>query len=92
MGPMDLARLSDDDLLAAAPRPPGGVRRALGDARVEQLLERLTPEQARAVRARVIAGEPYPQIATTLRCSESVLRQRVSRGLAVLRQLNEAAQ
>jgi RNA polymerase sigma factor (sigma-70 family) len=56
-----------------------------GDQRVEQLLEKLTPEQAQAVRARVIAEEPYPQIAAELRCSESVVRQRVSRGLAVLR-------
>jgi RNA polymerase sigma factor (sigma-70 family) len=70
----------------------GRIERLGGDARVEQLLERLTPEQSRAVRARVIAGEPYPQIATALRCSESVVRQRVSRGLAVLRQLNEEAQ
>lgn len=68
------------------------IERLGGDQRVEQLLERLTPEQAQAVRARVIAEEPYPQIAASLRCSESVVRQRVSRGLAVLRQITEEAQ
>jgi RNA polymerase sigma-70 factor (ECF subfamily) len=60
-----------------------------GDRRVEELLARLTPEQAQAVRARVIADEPYPDIAARMRCSESVVRQRVSRGLAVLRQFSE---
>src|SRR5262245_37408314 len=67
------------------------IERVSGDQRVEQLLERLSPEQAQAVRARVIGEEPYPQIAARLRCSESVVRQRVSRGLAVLRQINEEA-
>jgi RNA polymerase sigma factor (sigma-70 family) len=65
------------------------IERHGGDERVERLLERLTPEQARAVRMRVIGEEPYPQIAASMRCSESVVRQRVSRGLAVLRQLTE---
>src|SRR5262245_7529384 len=62
-----------------------------GDERVEQLLARLTPDQARAVRAHVIGEEPYPAIAAELRCSESVVRQRVSRGLAVLRDFKEEA-
>jgi DNA-directed RNA polymerase specialized sigma24 family protein len=62
-----------------------------GDDRVEQMLARLTPDQARAVRARVLADEPYPAIASALRCSESVVRQRVSRGLAVLRDFTEEA-
>jgi RNA polymerase sigma factor (sigma-70 family) len=67
------------------------IERLGGDQRVERLLEQLTPEQAHAVRARVIAEEPYPQIAAQLRCSESVVRQRVSRGLAALRQISEEA-
>jgi RNA polymerase sigma-70 factor (ECF subfamily) len=62
-----------------------------GDERVEQLLARLTPDQARAVRAHVIGEEPYPAIAAELHCSESVVRQRVSRGLAVLRDVKEEA-
>jgi RNA polymerase sigma factor (sigma-70 family) len=61
------------------------IERLAGDARVEQLLAALTPDQAQAIRAHVIGEEPYPQIAAELRCSESVIRQRVSRGLAVLR-------
>ena len=61
------------------------VERHAGDERVEQLLAKLTSEQAQAVRARVIADASYPEIAAELRCSESVVRQRVSRGLAVLR-------
>jgi RNA polymerase sigma factor (sigma-70 family) len=65
------------------------IERLGDDERVERLLSLLTPDQAHAVRARVIGEQPYPQIATALRCSESVIRQRVSRGLAVLRDLSE---
>jgi RNA polymerase sigma-70 factor, ECF subfamily len=61
------------------------VERHAGDERVEQLLATLSPEQAQAIRAHVLAEAPYPEIAAELRCSESVVRQRVSRGLAVLR-------
>ena len=44
------------------------------------------PEDMRvAVEARVVNGRPYPQSAATLRTSESVVRKRVSRGLAGLR-------
>jgi RNA polymerase sigma factor (sigma-70 family) len=67
------------------------IERLGGDERVEQLLARLTPDQADAIRARVIQDVPYERIAARLRCSESVVRQRVSRGLAVLRNLNEEA-
>ena len=65
----------DDELLAR-------IERIGGDARVESLLDRLTPEQADAVRARVLDEEDYAEIAARLRCSESVVRQRVHRGLA----------
>src|SRR3954470_4257620 len=36
------------------------IERLGGAARVEQLLEKLAPEQAHAIRAHVIAEEPYP--------------------------------
>ena len=49
----------------------------------------VTPEQSDAVRARVLEDEGYAGIASRLRCSESVIRQRVSRGLAVLRRITE---
>jgi RNA polymerase sigma-70 factor (ECF subfamily) len=71
----------DDDLLER-------IERAGADMRAEALLEQLTPDQSRAIRARVIDERPYREIASALRCSESVVRQRVSRGLAALRALS----
>ena len=59
------------------------------DARVEDLLARLPAPQAEAIRARVIDEIPYGRIAAAVRCSESVIRQRVSRGLATLRAIVE---
>jgi RNA polymerase sigma-70 factor (ECF subfamily) len=56
---------------------------------VDAMLARLTPEQADAIRARVLDEDDYAVIATRMRCSESVIRQRVSRGLATLRKLYE---
>ena len=56
---------------------------------MESLLTRLGPDQAEAVRARVLDDEDYGVIAARLRCSESVVRQRVSRGRATLRALVE---
>ena len=49
----------------------------------------MTPEQSEAVRARVLDEEEYAGIASRMRCWESVIRQRVSRGLAVLRRIHE---
>ena len=61
------------------------IERLLDEDDVAALLAGLTPEQRVAVRAYVVRGEPYAQIATQLRCSELVVRKRVSRGLSVLR-------
>jgi RNA polymerase sigma-70 factor, ECF subfamily len=78
--------LDDDDLarvdeLAAAGRP------------VLKLVERLPGAQREAVRSRVLEGREYGEIARKLGCSELVARQRVSRGLARLRdQLTEREQ
>jgi RNA polymerase sigma-70 factor (ECF subfamily) len=72
----------DDDMLER-------IERIGSDARVAELLARLTPEQAEAVRARVVEEVPYASIAESLRCSEGVVRQRVSRGLATLRRIYE---
>jgi RNA polymerase sigma factor (sigma-70 family) len=63
------------------------VARLGGDARVDELLAQLPAPQAEAVRARVIDERPYGRIAADIRCSESVVRQRVSRGLATLRSI-----
>lgn len=49
-----------------------------------QLLETLAPEQRDAVAARHLEDRDYADIAAELRCSESVIRKRVSRGLAAL--------
>jgi RNA polymerase sigma factor (sigma-70 family) len=63
------------------------IERLGGDERVVAWLERLPTDQAQAVRARVIDEEPYSLIAARVRCSESVVRQRVSRGLGRLRSI-----
>jgi RNA polymerase sigma factor (sigma-70 family) len=49
------------------------------------LVDELPRDQREAVRARVIDERDYPEIAKDLRCSEGVVRKRVSRGLGTLR-------
>jgi RNA polymerase sigma factor (sigma-70 family) len=75
---MERIDLSDDDLARIE---------RLGesdDARV--LMERLTPDQRAAIAAHVIEERPYGQIAAELDMSEAVVRKRVSRGLAAMRE------
>jgi RNA polymerase sigma factor (sigma-70 family) len=55
------------------------------DRRALDLVAQLPADQQLAVRARVIDERDYAQIAKDLRCSEAVVRKRVSRGLATLR-------
>ena len=50
-----------------------------------ELVHDLPDEQQAAVRARVIDERDYPDIAKDLRCSEAVVRKRVSRGLGAVR-------
>ena len=50
------------------------------------LLEELVPEQRDAVRAHVLEGRGYRDIAASLDTSETVVRKRVSRGLAAVRE------
>jgi RNA polymerase sigma factor (sigma-70 family) len=50
-----------------------------------ELVGDLPREQEQAVRARVIDEREYADIAKDLRCSEAVVRKRVSRGLAQVR-------
>jgi DNA-directed RNA polymerase specialized sigma24 family protein len=61
------------------------IERLGAEDRVVALLQTLPADQARAIHARVIDEQPYSFIAAEVRCSESVIRQRVSRGLAALR-------
>src|SRR5919198_727828 len=56
------------------------VDRIGADDRAAALLERLSPDQAHAVRAHVIEEVPYERLAAELQCSASVVRKRVSRG------------
>ncbi len=55
------------------------------DERLQAVISDLPSEQRDAVIARVIDERPYEEIAAELHCSESVVRQRVSRGLRALR-------
>jgi RNA polymerase sigma-70 factor (ECF subfamily) len=55
------------------------------DDRLQALLAELPSEHRKAVVARIIDERSYEEIATELRCSPSVIRQRVSRGLRTLR-------
>jgi RNA polymerase sigma-70 factor (ECF subfamily) len=49
-----------------------------------ELLETLGPSQRDAIKAHHLDERGYTEIAAQLRCSESVIRKRVSRGLAAL--------
>jgi RNA polymerase sigma-70 factor (ECF subfamily) len=56
---------------------------ALADG--SELLAGLPPAEAEAIGAHVLDERGYPEIAAQIGCSEAVVRQRVSRGLARLR-------
>jgi len=59
---------------------------ALGDEeQALRLLAELPEDQRIAVQGRVLEEREYRELAGSLRCSESVVRQRVSRGLRSLR-------
>jgi len=80
---------------ARARRRLGMPRLELTDAMIEQiealdtgsleLVDELPLDESHAVRARVVDERDYADIARDLRCSEAVVRKRVSRGLARLR-------
>jgi RNA polymerase sigma factor (sigma-70 family) len=75
MAPLELA---DDDLER--------IERDGEDGRLLELLDALPAEQQQAVRARIIDDRSYAAIAGELSCSQAVVRKRVSRGLAQLRE------
>ncbi len=66
-----------------------GSRRSSAVVRLDSLslLDALPADQRAAVRARVIDGRDYAELAGELDCTELVVRQRVSRGLRTLRTL-----
>ena len=57
---------------------------ATANAPTLELLETLAPDQREAIEAYHLEERGYAEIAAELRCSESVVRKRVSRGLAAL--------
>jgi RNA polymerase sigma factor (sigma-70 family) len=57
---------------------------------LRELASRLEPDQLQALRARILDERDYADIAAQLKCSESVVRKRVSRALGVLRRAMEA--
>jgi RNA polymerase sigma factor (sigma-70 family) len=56
-----------------------------GEEQAALALACLPEQQRHAIRARVVEDRDYAEIAGELRCSEAVVRQRVSRGLSTLR-------
>jgi RNA polymerase sigma-70 factor (ECF subfamily) len=72
--------LSDEMLERIERLGSGGGQEAL------ELLAALPDDQRRAVHGRVLEERDYHELARTLDCSESVVRQRVSRGLRSLRE------
>jgi RNA polymerase sigma factor (sigma-70 family) len=56
-----------------------------GEDQATLALARLPEEQQQAIQAHVIQDREYAEIAGELRCSEAVVRQRVSRGLRTIR-------
>src|SRR5688572_3241332 len=75
MAPLDLTDAAIERIEALA-----GSERALADALAE-----LPPDQRAAVQARVLDEREYGDIALAAETSESVIRKRVSRGLAGMR-------
>jgi RNA polymerase sigma-70 factor (ECF subfamily) len=57
---------------------------ATASAPTIELLDTLTATQREAIQAHHLDERGYAEIAGELRCSESVIRKRVSRGLAAL--------
>jgi RNA polymerase sigma-70 factor (ECF subfamily) len=72
--------LSDGDLEAIVEVAHGGSGGLL------ELVDELPQDEQAAIRSRVLDERPYREIATELRCSEMVVRKRVSRGLARMRE------
>src|SRR6266540_2297236 len=81
----DLAAETFAAALASVPRFQPGPEPPQAWLFAIALLETLTPRQREAIEAHHLDEHGYAEIASELRCSESVVRKRVSRGLAALR-------
>lgn len=78
--------LGDDDLRRIAELVDAG-----RDPQAMARLARLPDPQKQAVYAHVVQEHGYAEIAEAMACSESVIRQRVSRGLRTLRRSMEGS-
>ena len=68
------------------------VENLVDDAVLTEALASLPTKQRAAIEARVIDERDYGDVARELGCSESVVRQRVSRGLSAMRSTVEEIQ
>ncbi len=75
---MERIELSDDDIAR--------IDALAGSDTAGALLGLLQPDQRDAIRAYVLEDRPYAEIAAEQHVSEAVVRKRVSRGLAAVRQ------
>lgn len=77
-----MASLTLDDRLVASVEETASV---VAEGEVEEWLSALTAEQRVAVQGRVVDERSYGELASELECSEAVVRQRVHRGLSLIR-------
>ncbi len=68
------------------------VENLVDDAVLTEVMASLPAKQRAAIEARVIDERDYGDVARELGCSESVVRQRVSRGLSSMRSTVEETQ
>jgi len=83
-----MAALTLDERLVASIEETASL---VSDGELDQWLAALTAEQRVAIRGRVIDERSYRELARELECSEAVVRQRVHRGLALIRKGMEGA-
>jgi RNA polymerase sigma factor (sigma-70 family) len=77
-----MAALALDERLVSSIEETASI---VGEEAVEEWLSALPLEQRVAVRGRVVDERSYQELASALKCSEAVVRQRVHRGLALIR-------
>jgi RNA polymerase sigma-70 factor (ECF subfamily) len=77
-----MAALTLDERLVASIEETASL---VAEGAVEEWLSALTPEQRVAVQGRVLDERSYRELASELECSEAVVRQRVHRGLSLIR-------
>jgi len=74
---MERIELTDRDLAR--------IEQLADDNRAQASIEALPPAQRDAIKAHIVRGRSYEDIAVSLNTSEAVVRKRVSRGLAAVR-------